>query len=232
MERRKLYRILKYPLIYSLSQNMLSLGEGLFLKKIYKDVFVKSQGLVLDVGCGPALSTPPPDGTIIGVDINPLYVRQYMSPDDKNAPHGNGHILRHKGRRLGVVCTADLFPFGKNVFDEIRSYGLLHHLPTESALATVKEMLSCTRPTGRVIIIDSVWPRVPLLRPVAWLLRRIDRGRWVRTEDELLKIAFLVHPENWTAKRFTYSLLGLEGLLLVFKKPPPEVSRAQDTGGC
>jgi len=229
MERRKLYRLLKYPLIYLLSQNMFSLGEGLFLKKIYKDVFGKSQGLVLDVGCGPALSTPPPDGTIIGVDINPLYVKQYISPDDKNASHGIEHILRHKGRRLGVVCTADLFPFGKNVFDEIRSYALLHHLPTESALAAVKEMLSCTRPTGRVIIIDSVWPRVPLLRPVAWLLRRIDRGRWIRTEDELLKIAFLAHSKNWTAKRFTYSLLGLEALLLIFEKPSAEVLDVQDT---
>jgi SAM-dependent methyltransferase len=177
----------------------------------------------LDVGCGPALLTPPPDGTVIGVDINPLYIKKYISPAGENAYQGIENILRHKGRRLGVVCTAGFLPFGNNVFDEIRSDGLLHHLPTESAIAAVKEMLRCTRPAGRVIIIDTAWPRVPFLRPVAWLLRRIDRGRWTRKEDELLKIAFFAHSKNWTLKRFTYSLLGLELLLLIFEKPSAEV---------
>ena len=219
MEREKLYHLLEYPSIYSLSQNLLSVGEGLFLKKLYRDIFGPSQGLVLDVGCGPALLTLPPDGIVIGVDINPLYVKKYVSPNGEGAFCNVGNIPRKKSKCLGVVSTAGLLPFGSNVFDEVRSDGLLHHLPEETAIEAVKEMLRCTRPAGRVIIIDTAWPRYPLLRPVAWLLRKLDRGRWTRTEDELLKIAFLADTRNWTLKRCTYSLLGLELLLLIYEKP-------------
>ena len=216
MSRPRLYRLLEYPIIYTISQKLLAPGSGLLLRKCYKDVFRESRGYILDVGCGPLLTTPRPNGTIVGIDINPLYVKRYGSAGADKGPNG---ISDYSDRCMGIVCSADSLPFDENFFDESRCNGLLHHLPPESALFTMKEMIRCTRPSGKIIIFDNVWPRVSLYRPLAWLTRRFDRGEWVRTEEELLELANAAHPGNWYHKRFTYSFTGLEGLLLINEKP-------------
>ena len=216
MSRPRLYRVLEYPIIYTISQKLLAPGSGLLLGKCYKDVFSESRGYILDVGCGPLFTTPRPNGTIVGIDINPLYVKKYGSTGADKSPDG---ISDYSGKCMGVVCSADSLPFDKNFFDESRCNGLLHHLPPESALFTIKEMIRCTRPGGKIIVFDNVWPCVSLYRPLAWLTRRFDRGEWVRTEEELLELADAAHPGNWYHKRFTYSFTGLEALLLISEKP-------------
>lgn len=216
MSRPMLYRVLEYPIIYTISQKLLAPGSGLLLGKCYEDVFSESKGYILDVGCGPLFTTPRPNGTIVGIDINPLYVKKYGSTGADKSSDG---ISDYSDRCMGVVCSADSLPFDENFFDESRCNGLLHHLPQESALFTIKEMIRCTRPGGKIIVFDNVWPRVSLYRPLAWLTRRFDRGEWVRTEKELLELADAAHPGNWYHKRFTYSFTGLEALLLISEKP-------------
>ena len=71
---------------------------------------------------------------------------------------------------------------------------------------------------SRIIVFDNVWPIMPFYRPLAWLLRKLDRGKWVRTENELLKLANSAYPMKWQSKRFTYSYTGLEGLFLTVQK--------------
>lgn len=165
MPRLKLYRLLEYPLIYSMTQKLLASGSARFLKKRNKDIFGESRGLVLDVGCGPLLTTPPPAGTIVGIDINPLYVKKYAGIGVDKNPNSIKEDI-DKRTYFGVICSADCLPFDENLYDETRCVGLLHHLPTESALSTIKEMIRCTRPSGKIIIFDNVWPRVSLYRPL------------------------------------------------------------------
>jgi ubiquinone/menaquinone biosynthesis C-methylase UbiE len=156
----------------------------------------------LDVGCGPRLNTPLPQGDIYGVDINLDYVRQYSAV----------------GNRAGIVSSADGIPFKDNAFNESRCFGLLHHLPWEKALQTVREMIRCTKAGGRVIILDNVWPRNPYVRPLAWLSRRLDRGRWVRHEEELRRLAEEAHAGPWQSSRFTYTFIGQEAIALIMRK--------------
>ncbi len=201
MKCPKLYTLLEFPLIYSISQKLLAPGAVFLLKKHYKNIFGESRGRVLDVGCGPLLTTPLPNGIIVGIDINPLYVKRYTD----------------QRTRYALIGSADFLPFDDNIFDEGRCVGLLHHLPIESAQRIIEEMVRCTRPEGKIIILDNVWPR-SFYRPIAWLTRRFDRGEWVRTEEELLNLANTAYPGNWHHRRFTYSFTGLECLLLIIEK--------------
>lgn len=171
----------------------------------------------ISIGCGPSLTTPLTNGIIVGIDINQRYVRKYS---DGNITTNRHNKQLHKGevKRLGIVCSADSMPFCDNMFDESLCIGLLHHLPSESALSTIVEMIRCTRTDGMIIILDNIWPKIPFCRPLAWLTRRFDRGEWVRTEDELMKLAFAAHSGSWHHARFTYSYTGLEALLLTKQK--------------
>ena len=150
--------------------------------------------------------------------LNPLYVKKYARVDVERNPNGIRGYIEQRAR-FGVVCSAEHFPFKDSIFDETRCSGLLHHLPTESSLRTIKEMLRCTRPLGKVIIFDNVWPKRPIYRPLAWLTRRCDRGEWVRTEEQLLNLAYTTCDGNWQHRRFTYTFTGLEGIFLTIERP-------------
>jgi len=203
MARPDLYRLLENPFIYSLSQKVLAPGSKI-LKKKYEEVFKESIGLVLDIGSGPFPSMPLPKGKLIGIDINIHYIKKYTSDDQRD----------------GVVCSSVSLPFIDNLFDETRCAGLLHHLQADMVISTIREMIRCTRENGNIFIFDNVFPRFPVLRPVAWLTRKFDRGEWVRTEEELFQIVEQAQPGNWTKKRITYSFTGLEALCLSIEKPP------------
>jgi SAM-dependent methyltransferase len=88
----------------------------------------------------------------------------------------------------GVVSSSEALPFEDDAFEESRCVGQLHHLSHASALLTIKEMIRCTRQDGRIVIFDNVWPRQTCFRPLAWLTRKLDRGKWIRAEEGLLEL--------------------------------------------
>ncbi len=206
-------RLLEKSNIYNLVQIIFAPGSSYFLDKLFKSVFNDSGGLVLDVGSGPLLTTPFPNGQIVGLDINLHYLQTYPGDKKNNAVKTRGVFNYSK-----VVGSADFLPFKSRAFDECRSFGLLHHLPDESAVATIRGMLRCARNGGKVIIIDNVWPRNIFLRPMAWLVRKMDRGRWVRHEEALIQLVNRAHAGDWRFRRFTYSFNGLESLVLMITK--------------
>lgn len=214
----KQHKFLDFPAAYSIAQKLLAPGSALLLQKEYRICFSDSKGVVLDVGCGPLLSTPTPNGIIVGGDVNIRYIRQYANPDEYQTISEKCE-REYQCVRLGVVCKAESLPFYDSIFDETRSSGLLHHLPTENALCMIKEMVRCTRPLGKVIIFDNVWPKNPICRPLAWLTRRYDRGQCVRTEEQLLNLVYTAYPENWQHRRITYTFTGLEGIFLTIERP-------------
>jgi SAM-dependent methyltransferase len=93
---------------------------------------------------------------------------------------------------------------------------LLHHLSDGEARGAVGEMIRICRPCGYIVIFDAVLPEPAWQRPVAKILRRLDRGRFMRTQADLE--SFLVRREAWTCERISYSFIGLEGLLCRFLK--------------
>lgn len=149
---------------------------------------------ILDVGCGPASLLWTAGLEPYGADLSPGFVRAF-----------------HRRSPRAAIASAMALPFADGRFDAVYSFGLLHHLPDEAAAAAVREMLRVTRPGGRTIVLDGVPPSKAWRRPVASLLRRLDRGRWMRRQEALQNL--LDGSGGWEYKRFTYTYTGLEGVL-------------------
>lgn len=150
-------------------------------------------GRWLDVGCGPrarvAQALP---GTLIGIDSALEKLRDTQ--------------------RDGVACvcaTATALPFAEQSFDGVVSFGLLHHLNDLDVDTALSEMRRVARPDGIVLLFDSVNPESSIRRPLAALLRALDRGPYNREEDDLRRL--LDRRGLHLGPRVTYSWLGLEG---------------------
>ena len=217
MARIGIYRILEIPWVYDLVQHLFAPGHRRLQERAFAQTEFETVGPVLDVGCGPRLKTPTAE-LVVGTDVNADYIRQFtggtidVDPELVDEPPAGR-------RRLGYVCPAESLPFKDGRFAEVRCRSLLHHLPHELAVQAIREMVRCTVPGGRVILIDPVWPRRGWLRPLAWLIMKLDRGEWVRTEDELRTLAEEACPGAWSIRRYLLSYHATEGAILVCRKP-------------
>jgi ubiquinone/menaquinone biosynthesis C-methylase UbiE len=196
-----MYKVLDNPLVYKAAQLILAPGaETLTLNNIRKlYAHLPPGGELLDVGCGPAswlfkLGLEP-----VGADINPTYMLKYST----NGAHG-------------VVASADKLPFASHSFDGVWTIGMLHHLPDSAASQTVSEFLRVCKPGGYVVVVDAVMPQVTWKRPIAYVVRRMDRGRFVRRQAELEKL--LPDRKKWLVRRWEYTYTGMEVLLCWLRK--------------
>lgn len=198
----KLYGILDAPWLYGMAQTMLAPGaESAIVRKLHQLAESTSPGKdILDVGCGPASWLWRIQLDPLGLDFTPSYVTRYCAD----------------GRR-GIVGTAEALPFRSRRFSTVWSIGLLHHLPDEVAHRAVSEMSRVCQPGGWVIILDAVMPSSQWRRPLAYMLRRLDRGGFVRTEAGLRTIIRSAVGNGAIAERLTYSLYGLELLVTRFQ---------------
>ncbi|MEY4577552.1 MAG: hypothetical protein RL701_2255 [Pseudomonadota bacterium] len=215
--RPNIYRLLEHPTIYAASQWCLLPGSSALLRRPYRQWFGDATGCVLDVGCGPQPSTPVGHARMVGVDINADYIRSYANTVDASVAVLDDQTSQR--RRFGFVASAEHLPFSDGYFDESRCFGLFHHLPATVARAAATEMVRCVKPGGIISIIDNVWPHSPWHRPAAWLIRRLDRGEWVRSEQELSELTSAISG-TWSQQRITYTLNGLELLILQARKLP------------
>ena len=114
---------------------------------------------VLDIGCGPVSFLWKTGLQPIGLDISHAYTLTF----------------NRQGKAAITASSTDL-PFADRIFDGVWSIGLLHHLSDDMACKTVEEMLRVCRRGGYVAIIDAVMPKSAWANPLAYLLRRTDRG--------------------------------------------------------
>lgn len=179
----------------SLVERVLAPGADAALLALLRDwlVDVPRDGRVLDVGAGARSRVAAADHCAIAVDRHVPSVATGLA-------HGVP----------GVAATATDLPFADHTFDAVASLGLLHHLSDTHARATVREMLRVTHTDGRIALFDAVLPEPPWRRPLAWAIRRADRGRFVRRAAALR--ALLPEPRRWCVTRLTYARTGLEGV--------------------
>lgn len=204
MAEKNFYRLLEQPLVYRLSQLLLAPGAE---KKLIERLRLLKNGLnsvgpILDVGCGPASWLSRVDIHPVGLDISYQYSVAY-----------------HRTGSPAITGSATGLPFAAGTFGSVWSIGVLHHLPDEAAKEAIREMLRVCRQGGRVIIMDAVLPKSSWTRPVAAIIRRLDRGTFMRSQDELQEL--LPASQRWTIKIYTYALTGLEMLECVFLKTTP-----------
>lgn len=149
---------------------------------------------LVDVGCGPASRLQPLGLQPIGVDASVSYAQAF----------------RRSGGTI-VVASCDALPFRDGAFDEAWSLGLFHHLPDEMAGKTVRELTRVTRAGGWTTVFDSVLPAPTIRKLLAFVLRKMDRGRHVRSEAEIRTL--FPASQRWSVRCFQYAATGLEGAL-------------------
>jgi len=184
------------PWLYQLAQRLAAPGTNKNLRREIGRLLEKlpPPGRCLDVGCGP-------DSVLRGFGLNPVGIDLSAARVAAFARTGC----------FAVQASASALPFANESFDSVWSFGLLHHLPDESARQALIEMRRVTRRGGCIIVFDGVPPRIGCKRPIAALVRRLDRGNWMRSQESLE--ALLVFSGDWQCRRLTYALTGLEGLL-------------------
>lgn len=201
---KSVYRQLERPWLYHLVHEIIAPGAEAGLAKELKRLHsqLPLAGQILDVGCGPKSQLWQIGLHPVGLDSSVAYATAF----------------RHSG--LSVLGSADNLPFHKASFDGVWSIGLLHHIPDSVARRAVEEMLRVCRPGGCVVILDAVLPHHIWRHPVAYLLRRLDRGKFMRRESEYENI--LPIGTSCITTRFTYGLNGLEALSIIMSNSDQE----------
>jgi hypothetical protein len=67
-----------------------------------------------------------------------------------------------------------------------------------------------TKPQGYCVLFDAVLPIHFWRRPIPWLIRKMDRGGYMRTQTEFESLFF--PQKDWQFERVSYSIYGLEGV--------------------
>ncbi len=134
---------------------------------------------VLDLGCGPAdVLDYLPGVSYTGLDISADYI--------------NSAKARYGGRGRFLCSDVGLAELEqeRGTFDLVLSVGVIHHLDDERAAKLFDLARLVLRPEGRLVTYDGCY--VPEQSKVArWLLSR-DRGKFVRTRSEYLRLASVV----------------------------------------
>lgn len=195
------YHLLENPTIYKLSQVLLGPGaEKTISKKIANlNELFPGANLTLDVGCGPSSWLWKVGCHPIGLDISFPYSVAYRATGE-----------------TAITGSATELPFADNAFDGVWTIGVLHHLPESEARLMVQEMHRVCKIGCYVVVFDAVLPLSLWRRPLAYLVRKLDRGRFMRTQPEIEGL--LPAQSSWSINRFTYTLNGLEMLICWNKK--------------
>ena len=193
--RKLIDALLAIPWCYRASQAILAPGADRMLTAALRErkQQLPEPDLLLDVGCGPASWLWKIGWQPLGLDLSHKYTKAF----------------RQYGQNA-VTASACELPLADGVFASVWCIGLLHHLPDDLARQAVREMLRVCRPGGYVIVHDAVLPENLWFRPIAALIRRLDRGRNMRNQEQLATL--LPSDKNWHIRRYTYTMNGLEML--------------------
>ena len=194
-----LKKLLEIPVFYRLSQFIFAPGAEMILTAKIRSHrnSLPSGEKILDVGCGPASWLWKLGEHPVGLDISFSFSVNY-----------------HRHGEPAITGSALDLPFTNGSFDGVWSVGVLHHLPDGHVRQAVGEMQRVCKPGGAVIILDAVLPSSPWRRPVAQAIRKLDRGKYMRHEDELT--ALLPDERQWGVCRYTYAATGLEMMQATF----------------
>ena len=171
----KLSLFLSVPASYRLFRWMVG-GESAWRTYLAEYVKPAPGDKILDIGCGPAdVLNYLPTVNYTGLDISPEYISS---------------AKKRFGSR-GRFCCGDIGPAAiegeQGSFDLVLATGVIHHLDDAQAARLFDLARLALRPAGRLVTYDGC--NVPQQSRIArWMLAK-DRGKFVRTREDYLRLA-------------------------------------------
>jgi len=144
---------------------------GKLKQESYRQMRIKADSHVLDLGCGPGLDTIPlarlvgKAGRVVGIDIDEAMLLQ---ADDYAEQEGVSEQVKHQ--------QADILslPFADNSFDAVRAERLFQVLPESYVMQDVfKEIYRVVKPGGYIVLVDADWATASVDYPDDELERRL-----------------------------------------------------------
>ncbi len=141
---------------------------------------------ILEIGCGPGtILGYLPDCDYEGFDISPRYIEMAR----KRFPHA-----RFFCERVSRFSLVD-----HHRFDTVLALGVVHHLDEQEATQLFQIAYDALNTGGKLVTVDGVFAD-DQSTAARWLLAR-DRGEYVRSETEYVKIASQVFGRVRTTVR-------------------------------
>ena len=193
-KHKNIYSFLLNSYFYNFLQSIL--GATNFRKKFIKDLNIKKNAKILDIGSGTSiilkfLNEP----TYYGYDVNSNNI------DYAKKKFGDKGIFYNKPFTKEEVTKLPKF-------DYIFLFGFIHHVNDEEILKLLKLLKTCLSKDGCVCSIDGVIEKNQ--NPIAKFLILKDRGKFVRTKESYIKIAKKIFSKvdtsiiHWKLFPYTY----------------------------
>jgi ubiquinone/menaquinone biosynthesis C-methylase UbiE len=172
MLRKAIARALEHPAVYNINQFFGQSTVRRYRTLLAEEVPCDGDTSLLDLGCGTGVTAAVVAGRYSGVDINPSYI----DTAQRRYPHA---------RFFAMDCSRLGFPDAS--FDLATTIATTHHLTDAELESMTLEALRVIRPGGAFHIIDAILP-VNRGAFAKELFFRMDRGRYPRQLDELVRV--------------------------------------------
>ena len=127
-------RLLERPQVYALVQAATQLTGMSHLRALFREfVDDRAYDSVLELGCGTGLWPVTRYRRFLRTDVNARYFP----------------VAPPAGMEFRLADATDLSPLSGETFDLVYSFGLFHHLPDASVVASLREAALVLRPGGR-----------------------------------------------------------------------------------
>ena len=128
----------------------------------------------------------------LGIDANPHYIRFAQKYFGTKGQFIEGNITHLKS----ILSELNL---GANSFDIIIINCVIHHLSDSETHAVLTDVQWALKPEGRFISMDGCY--LEKQSPIARYLLKADRGQFVRTDKDYVKLISRFFPKYKTSLR-------------------------------
>jgi SAM-dependent methyltransferase len=171
--------LLEYPAVYRLFSAMIG---GNYRDRYVADFVRPCTGdRILDIGCGPGdILDHLPEVHYLGIDRDARYIaaaqERFGKRGEFRCESATETVLREQAS-----------------FDIVMANGVLHHLDDAEVKKVVTLARLALKPTGRLVALDGAF--LAEQSAIEALLLKMDRGRFVRTPDQYVRLARLAFDQ-------------------------------------
>lgn len=169
-------KIFNFPKLYSVFQTVIG-KKGIREDFLLKNIVNFDNKSVLDLGCGTAniLEFINNESLYVGIDNN----QKYINYNKKTWGHRENCVFFYGDLNDYVAKTSEKF-------DVVLMFGVMHHIDdaaVKNCLDNIKKLL---KPGGFFVSHDPCYTKK--MNFIAKIICKLDRGRYVRYEEEYVKI--------------------------------------------